>query len=597
MRKAIVWALALLALCTAAEASGTKRANVLSSMWTKNDFFGPPPSAGDPFTCDANTVRSVYYDTLTSSPKICNGSAWSSLGGISSPVSGDFVWTGENTYGSAAGAAFSITIGGSAECAGGGIVFEGATADDFETTLCADDPTADKAISLPILTAPIGYVLVASDTQGASGRVPYWTADGYQSTHVGFNFTDSNATLTLGEVDDANSMVFGNNSIVAEGATANGFETTINFTDPTADATFRFPALAAGTYTPATLEGDNTWSGTNIINNSGTLVFGTANDFTAHKIGFRTTQTPDSTMLFTGSLSNAWHVAEHADVTYDFTNGPCGSSACTNPTLVVHSANQATTQWISATHNATNGVIDVGTGSIVLDAATTVNGTTTASGGYFQAASGYGFAYAPNNAGYFGWSTVMTPDAGQIALENTALSLHLIETQDNGYDFQNGPCGTSACAHPTLVLHPDAQNTTNYRGHAYYGSAGKAVKTLTDAVATAVVRIPVASGAGTGGTLTFTVFATNATDHQTLTGMLYFNAVNKAGTETCTDPTIVGTALNSNSTGTLTCTYACDETPANAVDITFNCDTSLTSTTFEAYTNVELVGPGVPAPQ
>jgi hypothetical protein len=44
---------------------------------------------------------------------------------------------------------------------GGTIVFEGATADDFETTLTVTDPTADRTITLPNIT---GTVVTTGDT-------------------------------------------------------------------------------------------------------------------------------------------------------------------------------------------------------------------------------------------------------------------------------------------------------------------------------------------------------------------------------------------------------------------------------------------------
>jgi hypothetical protein len=126
------------------------------------------------------------------------------------------------------------------------------------------------------------------------------------------------------------------------------------------------------------------------------------------------------------------------------------------------------------------------------------------------------------------------------------------------------------------------------------GTSGRSLagtKTLADASAVAVARVAVASGAGTGGILQWTVFVTDATDHQAYSGQVYFSAVNKASAETCTDPTIIGTALLSASSGTLTCTYACDETPADAVDITLNCNTSLQVAPV-AYWELTLLGPG-----
>lgn len=112
---------------------------------------------------------------------------------------------------------------------------------------------------------------------------------------------------------------------------------------------------------------------------------------------------------------------------------------------------------------------------------------------------------------------------------------------------------------------------------AYY--SGAATKTLTEAAATSFVQVSVASGADVGGELSYTVFASDATpNRQSLSGLLRFAAVNPAGTETCPAPTDIGTALTAANTGTLSCTWACDTTPTNAVNLQANCTSSLTQT-------------------
>lgn len=97
------------------------------------------------------------------------------------------------------------------------LVFEGATANDFETTLTVTDPTADRTVTLPDAS---GVPILASAVPDGAGAV-------------------SGA---------ANSLIF-------EGATANNFETTVTATDPTADRTVTLPdaggtvdLAAAGTH-------------------------------------------------------------------------------------------------------------------------------------------------------------------------------------------------------------------------------------------------------------------------------------------------------------------------------------------------------------
>jgi len=99
------------------------------------------------------------------------------------------------------------------------IVFEGTTANAFETTLSAGDPTADRTITLPDST---GTVALTSDITVTASSTTTFT----------------NKTLTSPIITGA---VFNDGSVVFEGATANDFETTLAITDPTADRTITFP--------------------------------------------------------------------------------------------------------------------------------------------------------------------------------------------------------------------------------------------------------------------------------------------------------------------------------------------------------------------
>ena len=92
------------------------------------------------------------------------------------------------------------------------IIFEGATADAYETTLTVTDPTADRTITFPNAT---GTVVLADSTN-----------------------TLTNKTLTSPIVSG---LSLSDASIVFEGATANDHETTLTVTDPTADRTITFP--------------------------------------------------------------------------------------------------------------------------------------------------------------------------------------------------------------------------------------------------------------------------------------------------------------------------------------------------------------------
>jgi hypothetical protein len=100
------------------------------------------------------------------------------------------------------------------------IVVEGATSNDFETTLAFTDPTADRTITFPDASGTVAF---------ASEITNFITAS---STD-----TLTNKTLTSPVVSG---LQLSDGSIIIEGATADEFETTVVFTDPTADRTITF---------------------------------------------------------------------------------------------------------------------------------------------------------------------------------------------------------------------------------------------------------------------------------------------------------------------------------------------------------------------
>ena len=119
---------------------------------------------------------------------------------------------------------------------GGTVIFEGSTADSFETTLQATDPSADRTITL----------------QNASGTLAFLT-DVTGGATPG-NFT----TISL------------DNNITFEGGTDDSFETTLAVAEPTADRTVTIPDVtgtialltATQTLTNKTIDlGNNTLTG------------------------------------------------------------------------------------------------------------------------------------------------------------------------------------------------------------------------------------------------------------------------------------------------------------------------------------------------
>jgi hypothetical protein len=91
-------------------------------------------------------------------------------------------------------------------------IFEGSTADAYETTVSVTDPTADNTITIPNTT---GALITSS--------------------------------LTTNLPDAANSVTGTSNGVLFEGATADGYETTLTPADPTADRTITIPDAITGT--------------------------------------------------------------------------------------------------------------------------------------------------------------------------------------------------------------------------------------------------------------------------------------------------------------------------------------------------------------
>jgi hypothetical protein len=103
---------------------------------------------------------------------------------------------------------------------GSSITFEGATANDHETTVAVAEPTADRTITFPDATG----IVVLSDING--------------------NITIPGSLTVTGSTTTIDSTVINvQNELKFEGTTANAFETSLVGGDPTADRTITLPDL------------------------------------------------------------------------------------------------------------------------------------------------------------------------------------------------------------------------------------------------------------------------------------------------------------------------------------------------------------------
>lgn len=203
-------------------------------------------------------------------------------------------------------------------------------------------------------------------------------------------------------------------------------------------------------------------------------------------------------------------------------------------------------------------------------------------------------------------NSLQTPDT--VALETGSLSncFNVFEAGDRGSDMGNGSAGTSASTDPCINIHSAVADQTQYNTLAAWGSAGGAVKTLTESSATALVRISVPTNSRASGEIIYEIYATDGTDMQVRSSRIRYAMTNKAGTEACTLVAADGAAANAETNddnassitaGTLTYGIACTNNAADTMDITFNAVSSLVQTTLQATWSVQHLSPGAPARQ
>jgi len=200
--------------------------------------------AADPSTPVAGQV---YYNTVANEMRIYNGVAFEAIGlnGVTATaaeiniLAGTLVSATELNYvdGVTSGIQGQLNLkaplasptftGTVSLDTGVAIVFEGATADAYETTLTVVDPTADRTISLPNATT----TLVGTDTTDTLSNKTLTTP-----TINGPTITAIGQTPTIHGIylPDTHNIIF-------EGGTANEFETTFAVVDPTADRTVSLP--------------------------------------------------------------------------------------------------------------------------------------------------------------------------------------------------------------------------------------------------------------------------------------------------------------------------------------------------------------------
>jgi len=223
-----------------------------------------------------STLSEGTYGYLSETPSLVTQSAPSYAQVIGVAVSTTaYYFNFSNYFDSSAVTALGVLSGASP------VIMEGATANDYETTIAVADPTADRTVTLADAD---GTVMLSSLAGNASGVT--------------------------------NSVTGGTNQVIFEGATADDYESVITATDPTADRTITIPdrtgqvqlASAASVITPSatptlTVGLSNVYTDTPTDNEDQTITFsgaGTAGDEIT--IIFITIGTADEVITFHATL-------------------------------------------------------------------------------------------------------------------------------------------------------------------------------------------------------------------------------------------------------------------------------------------------------
>lgn len=239
----------------------------ISTHGTTGDVIIPD---SDKFSFGSGSDASIYFDATNL--VIADENIPVSIGHASSTVTiaGNLTVTGTTTT-------VNVELVNSAN----GVIFEGATANGFETTLIAVDPTADATIKLPAMAAATYYLPVlaaASTTAITSTPAELNILDGVTATAAELNYL---AGVTLGTAAASKALTWAADSswTAAGGTCANlGIVTTVDINGGTIDgaviggastAAGSFAALAATTGTfSGILKTDDTTDATSTTDGS-----------------------------------------------------------------------------------------------------------------------------------------------------------------------------------------------------------------------------------------------------------------------------------------------------------------------------------------
>lgn len=179
--------------------------------------------------------------------------------------------------------------------------------------------------------------------------------------------------------------------------------TTRTFTVPDISGTL---ALLGGTQT---FTGAKTFS-TNATFSANVTVAPNGGLWDTNFNGFRfgaTIPTPDTMQMYVGTASNAFHILQVGDASFDFNNCSAGTSAQSNPTLCIHSSDQATNEWAEVNVDTAGGASLKSAQELYFQSGQVgTAGGTALSGGSATAVVEIGVAQGAHNGGVLHWTVV-----------------------------------------------------------------------------------------------------------------------------------------------------------------------------------------------
>lgn len=320
-------------------------------------------------------------------------------------------------------------------------------------------------------------------------------------------------------------------------------------------------------------------------------------------IGWNKNVTNHGLTIQTDSTNRTLSLIDKANIAFNY-----AAVNANTPTLKIFSAAQNTTQWLSLTHDGTNGVIDVGTGSVGIKAAggTTklavdVNGIVAVGGTW---AIGGNFSSILYNGGAYCWSSqanVTSSSSCDASLTRSAAAVIQIGAVNAAspvaQTFQaqgsRGATDTNTAGGNLTVASgvgtgnsvPAQLNLTAPGASATSGTAAQTMvtkigvgwtKVVGNNSATTVAQATVATNTVAAGIIHYVCEVFDGTDLQVEEGNISYHLTNKASAFANNTTTKYGNQQAATS-GTIAVTWTL--TAANPSSIQVNCNSSLTPST------------------